>query len=308
MSNITDRTATVIATEINTIKHHAQTIMLTSAIEIGRRLVEAKEVVPHGEWGQWLEEQVDYSKSTANNLMRIAQEYGDKQLSMFGGKDLQALGNLSYTQAVALLGVPDYEREEFVRDNDVENMSTRELQRAIKERNEALEKLKATEKALDAAETDLEAVKDQLDSARQTKSDLEQKLSQTSMDLTQATTDGNLAEVQRLQKELEQAGKELSAAKTKVGELEAQLKDKPVDVPEVIERIPEEVEKELEELRKRANQPQDAIKFRVQFEALTNSFRELLEVLAKVKEQDAEVHKKFHGATVKLIDQMLGHL
>lgn len=310
MSNVTDRTPVVIATEINTIKRQAQTILLTSAIEIGRRLVEAKEMVPHGEWGTWLEENVDYKTSTANNLMRIAREYGDNQLSMFGGKDLQALGNISYTQAVALLGVPDYEREEFVQEHDVENMSTRELQQAIKERNEALEKLKATEKALDAAETDLEAIKEDLDEARQARWALEGKLSETSIDLANATTNGNLAEVQRLQRELEQAGKDLEKAKAKVGELEDQLKDKPVEVSaaEVVEKIPEEVAQELEQLRAKAGQSEAVAKFRVQFDSLTKDFNDMLVTLNEIWDQDPEAYEKYKGAVVKLIDRMLEHL
>jgi hypothetical protein len=44
-------------------------ILLTNAIEIGRRLKEAKELVPHGEWGKWLEELVSYSQRMADKLI-----------------------------------------------------------------------------------------------------------------------------------------------------------------------------------------------------------------------------------------------
>ncbi|KUO78350.1 MAG: hypothetical protein APF81_02885 [Desulfosporosinus sp. BRH_c37] len=33
-------------------------ILITNAIEIGRRLKEAKGLLPHGEWGKWLKESV----------------------------------------------------------------------------------------------------------------------------------------------------------------------------------------------------------------------------------------------------------
>jgi hypothetical protein len=50
---ITERTPLVIAAEINTIKRQTENILLTNAIEIGRRLKEAKELVRHWEWGKW---------------------------------------------------------------------------------------------------------------------------------------------------------------------------------------------------------------------------------------------------------------
>ncbi|MBQ9995610.1 MAG: DUF3102 domain-containing protein, partial [Clostridia bacterium] len=77
------RTPDVIAAEINTIKRTTAKYVLEQSIEIGRLLCEAKEAVPHGEWGHWLEENCAYSTSNANNLMRIYTEYGedDEQLS-----------------------------------------------------------------------------------------------------------------------------------------------------------------------------------------------------------------------------------
>ena len=95
-------------------------------------------MLPHGQWGTYIKEQVGYSQSTANNLMRIFEEYGAPQQSMFGPEaNSQALGNLSYTKALQLLAIPAEEREEFVEENHVEDMSTRELDKAIRERDEA---------------------------------------------------------------------------------------------------------------------------------------------------------------------------
>ena len=65
----------VLAGEINFIKEQAreaiQQMAFRSAVEIGRRLVEAKEQVAHGEWGAWLEENVQYSQDTATRFMNI---------------------------------------------------------------------------------------------------------------------------------------------------------------------------------------------------------------------------------------------
>ncbi|SHJ18621.1 Protein of unknown function [Desulfosporosinus lacus DSM 15449] len=56
MEPITERTPLVIAAEINRIKQQTCKIMLTNAIEIGKRLKEAKALLSHGEWRKWLVE------------------------------------------------------------------------------------------------------------------------------------------------------------------------------------------------------------------------------------------------------------
>lgn len=133
-----------VTVEIKALHRQAQQMVLSFAIEIGRRLVEAKALVEYGGWGAYIKEELGYSQSTANNFMRLFEEYGKSQQSLFGGEaDSQTLGNLTYTQALALLAVPAEEREEFVENHDVEAMSTRELETAIRERDEA--RKKATE-------------------------------------------------------------------------------------------------------------------------------------------------------------------
>ena len=132
MSAIIERTPAIIAGEIIYIKRQAQQTLLAASVEIGRKLNEAKALVPHGLWEDWLTENVDYSQSTANNLMRIATEYGDEQVSMFSGKsNSETFASLTYSQAVALFALPMDQRQEFVENHDMEDLSTRELKEEI---------------------------------------------------------------------------------------------------------------------------------------------------------------------------------
>lgn len=96
-------------------------------ITIGRCLIEAKEKLPHGEWLPWLSEQIHYSEKTAQNFMRLAREFTNPQ----------ALADLGATKALALLALPAEEREQFVEEHNVVDMTSRQLQQAIKERDEA---------------------------------------------------------------------------------------------------------------------------------------------------------------------------
>lgn len=133
-----ERTPEAIAFEIRTLSNQFQHLRLSYAIEIGRKLREAKDLVPHGEWGNWLKDNTEFKQSTAENLMRIFKDYGAEQVGLFGDSKSQTLGNLSYTKALKLLDVPEEEREEFVIENKVDEISTRELEKLIKERDEAL--------------------------------------------------------------------------------------------------------------------------------------------------------------------------
>lgn len=152
-----ERTVELVTVEIKALHKQAQQMALGYAIEIGRRLVEVKAMLPHGQWGDYLRDRLGYKSSTANNFMRIFEAYGAEQQSLFGPvAKSQALGNLSYTKALALLVLPDEERESFLSENDVEDMSTRELQTALKELAQAREAQRTAENQAEGYRLQLE--------------------------------------------------------------------------------------------------------------------------------------------------------
>ena len=144
-----ERTLETVAAEIRTFTAG----MLNNIIEIGRRMVEAKEMLPYGQFGTWIRENTGYSDSTAENFMRLYMEYGDMQGSLFGADvKSQTFGKLTYSKALALLAVPAGEREAFIRDTGAEDMSVRELRNAIRERDEARKTAEDERARADAAE------------------------------------------------------------------------------------------------------------------------------------------------------------
>ena len=62
------RDVSVITEEIRSLVKQANQMALMYAIEIGRRLLEAKSAVPYGQWGDYLKNEVNFSQSTANNF------------------------------------------------------------------------------------------------------------------------------------------------------------------------------------------------------------------------------------------------
>lgn len=138
------RSITDITEEIQELKTEAQCLIVHYVCKIGKKLSEAKAILQHGEWAEWLENEVNFSQRTATNYMKIYEEYGSEQTSLFSGNS-QAIANLGYTKALQLLAIPAAEREEFVEENKVEELSTRQLDDLIRERDEALKKAREAE-------------------------------------------------------------------------------------------------------------------------------------------------------------------
>lgn len=169
----TPRTLDMVAAEIRTFTAS----MLNNIIEIGRRMVEAKEMLPYGDFGKWIQENTGYSASTANNFMRIYTEYGAAQGSLFGGEtECQTFGKLSYTKALALLSLPTGEREAFVESHDVDAMSTRQLQKAIRERDAALQEAEGSALRIQELEEARDKIAEAYQAAEQEKGQLRDRL------------------------------------------------------------------------------------------------------------------------------------
>ena len=151
MSTEITRTPMLIASEINAIKQQtydvlngALTFAKRSCFEIGKRLEEAKALLPRGEWGAWLSENFEYSETTARDLMRIYREYGNEQIDLLSGKsDAEIFEGLSQSRLVELFALPKPMRAEFVEAHREElesgEMSVREMREEIRRLNAELE-------------------------------------------------------------------------------------------------------------------------------------------------------------------------
>ena len=246
---ITVRDIQTVETEIIMIRNQVNQVALNGAIEIGRRLTEAKSMLPHGEWGSWLKEKVDISQSAAQNFMKLFDEYGDAQITLLGAvAKSQTFGNLPYTKALRLLSIPENEREAFAEENDIANKSVREIDRLIKERDAVAAEKEKIEKQAAADRKALEGAQRIIVEAR----DLEKKArDEEAAAKKKATT---------MERELEEARKNEKRIKE---ELEKQRRNPTIPAPvlekmrsEAAEKAAQDAEKarkELEEQLKKAN-------------------------------------------------------
>lgn len=237
----TEQNADQIAYEINFIKQQTLETVLTASVQIGERLCNAKELVPHGQWSTWLKEKVDYSQSTADNLMRIYKEYGDEQISLSGKSKSQTFANLTYSQAVALFALPEHEREEFVESNDVTDMTTKELKEAIAAKKEAIKAQESAEKEAAALKRELDTLKNSADKQdNRFKKQVEQ--AKIENDSLKSTNNNLLTENDKLKSELEAANIKMQEIAAKPAELSEDEKE------EIRRQVEEKYSGQIEQL------------------------------------------------------------
>ena len=259
------RSSDVIAAEINGIKKQVEKtvrgVMLTGAMEIGRLLLEAKAVVAHGEWGTWLMENVEYSQTTANDMMRLYTEYQDKQMPLEGGPTNEELfGALAPSKALALLALPEQERREFVQQNPVEDISVRELKEQIAQINAEKEAAEASaaaaQAARDAAEALTEKETERLEAkaleAEKKRLEAEAKLANAEKRRDEAVKAGVAAEREKLQKELKRLESIKPEDLLKAEKEEREETEEPEGESEEVTALKEQIEK-LEKKLKTAN-------------------------------------------------------
>lgn len=245
-----ERTVEMVTMEIRMLDRQAA----HSFIEIGRRLVEVKAMIPHGEWGDYLKNKVNYSHSMANNFMRIYERFGTAQQSLFGTElKYQSLVNLSMTKLLALCEIPDDEIETFVEEHDVENISSRELQKIIRERDQAVADAKAAEQARAKIQDDMRLANARLTSANAETLNIQHKLEfeKNRADGYQKMLQGQKEKAQAAQEQLDKLRRDLEEARNRPVEVAVQEPD-----PAVIEAAAEKAAKEAAAEAKRKTEEQ----------------------------------------------------
>lgn len=324
----TQRTPDIIGAEIRGLTQQAKTMTLWFGIEIGRRLTEAKEMLEHGQWLAYLKEQTEFSQPSASRLMRLYDEYGAKQTSLFGAElNYSTLNNLSISNALRLLAVPEDEREEFAAEHDVEHMSARELDELIKQRDEAEQRAaRAEEQVQQAADgaakadeqyqkakQELHLLREKLGNAEAQKAAAEKELSELrdrpvevavevdekaveeAVTLARAKNDAEWAEkMAKVKNELSEAGLKAEKLKAKIKKAEKRAAASAA---------------ELEKLKKSQTlaDPNTAV-FKQIFEQVQEDFNKLHGSLLKVRASDPDTAEKLTAAVRALVDKMQGAL
>lgn len=273
------RTIEAITGEILELKQRGGEVIL----DIGRRLLEAKGMLPHGEWLPWLNERVEFSERTAQKFMRLAQKWSNPS----------ALADLGATKALMLLALPEEERDEFIEDHNVIDMSTRQLEQAIRERDEARKAAEAAKADASAAEqarakmeADMAATKNLLESARADADSagnraraLEEKLRMLQEKPVEVAVE-TVVDPETIAKAQEEAVAEIKAKLDKAKEAKAKADEKRKQAEASVEILKKSLENmERNEKKAALNSDKDVAQFEVLFnqgQELANKMRGLL--------------------------------
>ena len=262
------RTTVTIGAEIRTLTVQAKYMTLWFGVQIGRRLSEAKEMLPYGSFGEWLKNETEFSTSSAQRFMKLNEEYGAEMSGILGGEtDCPTLGKLSVSNALRLLALPSEEREEFAEANDVEHMSSRQLDELLAERDAALRRAEKAEEELAAAG----------EGAALSLAEKEDRIAELEEERDRA-----LDKARDLKEELSLAGEEQEKLEQELKE----LRERPIDV--AVEVDSAAVEKAAEEARAEANAQWKAQQEELEKKlAEVESKREALQQAVKTAEEKA---------------------
>jgi len=300
----------VIAAEINTIKKQAARQMLGAAVEIGRLLCEAKAQVPFGEWGKWLEENVAYSQSNANNLMRLYQNYGEQeQMGFFEENRMELFGELTPSQALALLALPQGERKAFVETHDMENTSVRDIEAEIKAREAAEQAAARLREEKEALARSVQAKEKAAEESQRAAAAAEKKRAAAERALSD--------ERARFRQELAEAQK---AAAEAAGQVTVQATVEP-DEEELQKRLAEQAGKLEAEYNEKLRAERAAAEaklqtvgnaavqeFSVHFEIFQREYDTLLGACGRLQTDNRDTADKLQGALATLLHRMAERL
>ena len=267
-------------------------------LTIGRCLSEAKQALPHGEWLPWLTEQVEFSPRTAQNFMRLAREWSNTQ----------ALADLGAAKALTLLALPTEEREAFISENHVVDgeektvidMTSRELERAIRERKEAQEaaakaqaEASAAEQARAKMEEDMKLLNARLSGAQEDREQAAQAVARLEAQLAELKEKPvevaveTVVDPEALEKARAEAVAGMQTKLDQAREAKKRAEDKQKIAEEALEQARLQLEEQAREEKKAAlGADKDLAQFEVLFDQTQSNVYKMQGILLKVRGRD----------------------
>jgi len=233
-----------------------------SMVQLGRVLTQAKPLMPHGQWQDWVRENAGCSLRYAQLFMQVYERFGQNP----------AISQVKERSKIfKLLALPREEEERFFENNDLEAMSGKEIEEAVaRARREMEEKL---EKERISARREEAMLKAQAEQAR----DEREKALIRARSAEEAARDARMELGRALAEEKARAKEEIEKLKEERG-------------------MPEEAARELAEYR----QKEQAHK--AELEKLADIQRETLEEMRRLKKENADLRRDMEEQEAMLDD------
>lgn len=275
IKNIETMTPEQLRPEINALYHQTEAvgnIAVMMMAETGRMLLAVKDKVKHGEFETWCDENLDFSKSKAERMMRLAEKTADEN-SIFSKASM--LTDLSISKVLTLIAAPEEVAAEVIESGDAEDMTVRELQeqvKTLKEENEQISAALDEAKSKGVSEKELENLKKKLEYEKGQNTLLKEK------------------NEKEIEKAVEKAKKEAEkTVKEEVAKATADMKD------EI-----EELQDKNTRLEMQSNE--DLTEFRVQTKVMQECCNDCMTVIARVSAKDKDKAKKMAEGLKKILE------
>lgn len=289
IKNIETMTLEQLRPEINALYHQTEAvgnIAIMMMAETGRMLLAVKDKVKHGEFETWCGENLDFSKSKAEKMMKLAEKTADEN-SIFSNP--YTFTDLSISKVLTLLAAPEDIAIEVIETGNAEELSVRELKETIKELKEKRKqeindlKLQLEEAKSNAGSSEnAEELKKKLEKEKEKNTKLKAKQDKEIADAVQAAREEARADAEK-------------------------------DSAEEIRRLNSELEKEQTENLKLSNQlhaskNDDLIEFRIQSKAMQECFNSCVEIIDRVSATDREMANKMTAGLAQILEAKLADI
>lgn len=310
------RDINTITSEIRYIQNDVQQYAAQGALKIGERLCEAKELLGHGEFLPWIKDEFGWTDRTAQKLMAVYREFGDSQKSLFGPEiNTKTYSDLPVSKLYLLISVPESEREDFVKENNVAEISVREMEKLLREKKDAEDESRE-------AHAELDKLADKYAALSAVASEQEKELKAAQADVSasiEAAKKEAAAEAEKARRAAEKAQKAAEAeAKKARDEAEAakkdlqQLRDNPEIPQEVMDKLKAQFGKAAEEAEARARAAEAKLKtadpdvamFKLHFDNLQKTAASMAQLIIKMKQSgNADMADKLSRAACAVLER-----
>ena len=294
--------------------------------DAGMRLTEIKKRIPHGQFENWCADNLEFSKSKAEKMMKLAEKMADEN-SLFS--KTETFTDIGISRVWALLAAPEEVAAEVVETHNVEDLTVRELKEEIarlkNEKADAERKAEMIDHNNDDIRKELASLQGKLaDTVSEEEFAEMQKAAQTQKeDLTRELNEAKAnaaSEIEELNQKLNKAKEDLKKQKEKLKESEAAKEEeiqKGIEAgrTEIVKKAKDDAYAEsaadLEQSANAIRQLQEEIaklsnpalmEFKAYVDQLQDIYWKINEIITQQNDEAPEIGAKMQGALQKIVE------
>lgn len=297
-----DKSTETLTIETNNLWQQMETIGAVGmmlATQAGQRLNIIRNRIPHGQWEDWCRENLKFSYRKAARLMNLATKIEDEN-SLFS--NLPTLADIEISKVYELLAAPEEVVKEVIENNDVADITVKELR----------EELKKSKEALKSRDYDIEALQETVRKLNVEKNNAADPAELEELKLKLLKAEDKLKKAKEAQKKAaEDAQKKAEEELSK--SIEAVKEEARKEVSNDMDCLKAELEAALGENKKltqalaNSNNKELAV-FKVKSDQLQSDFNSCLESIVTLKKQDSELADKANQALKQVLTALIDKL